>query len=234
MRPGRFALSLTLLVSMSLAACAQTEGLERARERMVREQIEGRGVRDPRVLEAMRRVPRHLFLGASSESLAYADTPLPTEAGQTISQPYIVAVMTEYARPEKEHRVLEVGTGSGYQAAILSLLVKQVYTVELLPSLARQAAERLKRLGYTNVEVRQGDGWRGWPEHAPYDAILVTAAAAEMPAELVRQLKPGGRMVIPIGGSGDQDLVVVEKDAGGRVKSRPVMGVRFVPLVKPE
>lgn len=219
---------------MSLAACAQTDDLERARDRMVREQIEGRGIRSPRVLEAMRRVPRHLFLDASVGLLAYADTPLPTEAGQTISQPYIVAVMTEYARPEKEHRVLEVGTGSGYQAAILSLLVKQVYTIELLPSLARQAAERLKRLGYKNIEVRQGDGWRGWPERGPYDAILVTAAASEIPAELVRQLKPGGRMIIPIGGSGDQDLFVVEKDAGGGVKSRPVMGVRFVPLVKPK
>lgn len=232
-RPRYFALAVVLMGTVSLAACAQTDSFQEARERMVREQIAERGVKDARVLDAMRRVPRHLFVHPSFEELAYADTPLPTQAGQTISQPYIVALMTEYARPAAGHRVLEVGTGSGYQAAVLSLLVKQVYSIELLAPLAKEAAERLKRLGYGNVEVRQGDGWRGWAEHAPYDAILVTAAAPELPAELVRQLKPGGRMIIPTGGLGAQDLQVVEKDSDGRIKVRTMLPVRFVPLVKP-
>ncbi len=233
LRPRYFALAVVLMSTVSLAACAQTGTYREARERMVREQIAERGVKEARVLEAMRRVPRHLFVHPSFEELAYADSPLPTQAGQTISQPYIVALMTEYARPAADHRVLEVGTGSGYQAAVLSLLVKQVYSIELLAPLAKEAAERLKRLGYNNVEVRQGDGWRGWAEHAPYDAILVTAAAPELPAELIRQLKPGGRMIIPTGGPGAQDLQIVEKDSKGGVRVRSTIPVRFVPLVKP-
>jgi protein-L-isoaspartate(D-aspartate) O-methyltransferase len=245
----RLIVPLVLLAGLA-AACRQASGLpgqterqaaqqqrdsyQEARERMVRNQIEARGVEHARVLEAMRRVPRHLFVSLELADLAYQDTPLPIEESQTISQPYIVALMTELARPDKDHTVLEIGTGSGYQAAVLSLVVKQVYSVELVPLLARTAAERLKVLGYHNVEVRQGDGYKGWAEHAPYDAILVTAAPEEIPQELVRQLKPGGRMVIPTGPLGDQDLQVVEKDARGKVSVRSVLPVRFVPLVKPK
>ncbi len=225
--------ALLALATLGAQACPpRDETPEQARERMVREQIEERGVRDPRVLDAMRRAPRHRFVKPELAARAYEDTPLPTAAGQTISQPYIVAFMTEQLRPRKEHVALEVGTGSGYQAAVLSLLVSKVYTIELIPELARTAAERLKRLGYQNVEVRQGDGYAGWPEHAPYDLIIVTAAPEAIPADLVEQLKPGGRMVIPTGPRDSQELRVVEKDEQGRIKVRSVLPVAFVPLVR--
>ena len=234
-RPRRPALwaALLALASISAPACpARDQTPEQARARMVREQIEERGVREPRVLEAMRQVPRHLFLKPSLAGRAYADRPLPTAAGQTISQPYIVAFMTEQLQPEKQHVALEVGTGSGYQTAVLSLLVSQVYSIEIVPPLARSAAQRLKELGYDNVEVRQGDGNRGWPEHAPYDLIIVTAAPAEIPPALLDQLKPGGRMVIPTGPSGNQHLRLVEKDRQGRYHVRSVLPVSFVPMVR--
>ena len=233
---------LTLGLATSGAQCqpgpvaaeqSQQSDLDQARNRMVDEQIKARGIKDARVLDAMRSVPRHEFVPEAYRTQAYADSPLPTSSGQTISQPYIVALMTELADPRPEHRVLEVGTGSGYQAAILSRLVRDVYTVELLPELAKTAAQRLERLGFRNVRVREGDGYVGWAEHAPFDAILVTAGAREVPKPLVEQLKPGGKMIIPVDSSaGDQTLQVLEKAANGTVRVRDVIPVRFVPLVR--
>lgn len=210
---------------------AQRIDFEQARKRMVQEQIQGQGIRNFRVLEAMNAVPRHEFVPDAYQGLAYADTALPTSEGQTISQPYIVALMTELADPKPEHRVLEIGTGSGYQAAVLARLVREVYTIEILPELARAAAQRLERLGFKNVHVREGDGYQGWPEHAAFDSILVTAGATEIPKPLVEQLKPGGHMVIPVGDASlNQALQVVEKDGRGVVRVRDVVPVRFVPL----
>lgn len=195
----------------------------------------GRAALDRRVMEAMAKVPRHAFVPDHLQLSAYANRPLPIGHGQTISQPYIVALMTDLIRPRPEHMVLEVGTGSGYQAAILACLVKQVYSLEIITALAEQARERLQRLGYSNVAVRAGDGHGGWPEHAPYDAILVTAAAAAVPPALVEQLKPGGTLVIPVGNRfTGQDLRVVSKDEQGRVREKNVLPVIFVPLVDGE
>jgi protein-L-isoaspartate(D-aspartate) O-methyltransferase len=186
---------------------------------------------DPSVLKAMREVPRHELVPDSVRGSAYEDRPLPIGHRQTISQPYIVALMTSLARPANDDVVLEVGTGSGYQAAVLSRLVDHVYSIEIVEPLARQAAAQLKALGYDNITVRQGDGYKGWPEHAPFDAIVVTAGASHIPPPLVEQLKPGGRMVIPVGERlSTQDLVLVEKDGDGRVRSRTLLPVRFVPL----
>jgi len=205
----------------------------RARQAMVADQIAARGVADPRVLEAMRAVPRHEFVPDAVRGDAYWDSPLPIGHGQTISQPYIVALMTELARPAPGDRALEVGTGSGYQAAVLSRVVARVYSIERLEPLATAAAATLRRLRCDNVTVRQGDGYAGWPEEAPFDLILVTAAPEEVPAALLAQLKPGGRMVVPVGPVHDvQDLRMIEKDQAGRVKTRSVIPVRFVPLVK--
>ncbi len=204
-----------------------------ARLAMVADQIEARGIRDLRVLAAMRQVPRHLFVPESERRYAYQDYPLPIGFNQTISQPYIVALMTELARPAPADRALEIGTGSGYQAAVLSLLVSTVFTIELVESLATDARERLSRLGYANVSARQGDGYAGWPEQAPFDIIMVTAAPESVPEPLVAQLKPGGRMVIPVGPVSDvQDLILIEKDASGRATSKSVIPVRFVPLIR--
>ena len=184
------------------------------------------------VLAAMRQVPRHELVPAEVRNVAYEDRPLPIGYGQTISQPYIVALMTSLAKPAKDHVVLEVGTGSGYQAAVLSPLVARVYSIEIVEPLAKSAAERLNALGYTNVTVRQGDGYKGWPEHGPFDSIVVTAGAKEIPPPLVEQLKPGGRMIIPVGErSSMQELTMVEKDDHGRVHTtRQLLPVRFVPL----
>jgi protein-L-isoaspartate(D-aspartate) O-methyltransferase len=199
-----------------------------AREHMVREQIERRGVRDPRVLLAMATVPRHLFVPEESMKQAYDDGPLPIEEGQTISQPYIVAFMTEAIRPRPTDRVLEVGTGSGYQAAVLATLVAEVFSIEIHPALMKTAQRRLADLGFTNVTLRTGDGYRGWPEAAPFDAIIVTAATPAVPQPLVDQLKPGGRMVLPVG-SGDQELVRIVRSPRG-VEREPLLPVRFVPM----
>jgi protein-L-isoaspartate(D-aspartate) O-methyltransferase len=203
--------------------------MARKRRHMVETQIERRGVADARVLEAMRTVERHHFVPDEAESHAYEDTPLRIGHGQTISQPYIVALMTEVIAPGREDRVLEIGTGSGYQAAVLSLLVAKVYTIEIVEALGVTARERLERLGYDNVEVRIGDGYLGWPEEAPFDKIIVTAAPEKIPPKLIEQLADGGRMVLPVG-SGYQELVLVEKD-GGKVRQRVVTAVRFVPMV---
>ncbi len=200
---------------------------------MVAEQIAARGVRDARVLTAMREVPRHLFVPERDRANAYVDAPLGLGYGQTISQPYIVALMTELARPRRADRALEIGTGSGYQAAVLSRLVDHVFSVELIAELAGTARVRLTALGYRNVTVRQGDGYLGWPDQAPFDIIIVTAAPDDIPPALVAQLRAGGRLVIPIGPVGAvQDLVVVEKDAAGTVTKRTIIPVRFVPMVK--
>lgn len=205
----------------------------RARLAMVADQIAARGVTDARVLEAMRSVPRHEFVPAAIREDAYVDTPLSIGYGQTISQPYIVALMTELARPSPADRALEVGTGSGYQAAVLSRLVARVFSIELVDPLARSAAATLQRLGYGNVTVRNGDGYDGWPEEAPFDIILVTAAPEEVPAALVAQLRPGGRLIVPVGRMADvQDLQVIQKDVAGRTTTRSVIPVRFVPLIR--
>ena len=204
---------------------------EQARMRMVASQIAARDIRDPRVLEAMRRVPRHLFVPADLVRHAYEDRPLPIGNGQTISQPYIVALMTELARPAPSDRALEIGTGSGYQAAVLARLVSRLFTIELEEELARQADQRLRALEYTNVTVRHGDGYAGWSDEAPFDIILVTAAPEHVPPALVEQLAPNGRMVIPIGAEFDtQELTVVRKGPSGTVTTEHVLPVRFVPL----
>ncbi|MCK5322594.1 MAG: protein-L-isoaspartate(D-aspartate) O-methyltransferase [Desulfobulbaceae bacterium] len=186
---------------------------------------------DPAVMSAMVHVPRHEFVPASYRGSAYENRPLPIGHGQTISQPYIVAIMSDLLNIKKEDQVLEIGTGSGYQAAILGELAKKVFTIEIVKPLAEQAAKRLKRLGYDNVEVRQGDGYYGWEEHAPFDAVIVTAAASHIPPPLIRQLKPGGRMMIPVGTRFMvQQLVLVEKNNRGKVTTRQLLPVMFVPL----
>jgi protein-L-isoaspartate(D-aspartate) O-methyltransferase len=193
--------------------------------------LTGRNRLDPRVMAAMGKVSREAFVPPDLARYAYDNGPLPIGHGQTISQPYIVALMTDLLQPEPDHVVLEVGTGSGYQAAVISLLVKQVYTLERIPELGRASAERLKSLGYRNIECLTGNGYDGCPEHAPYDGIIVTAAATHIPPALIGQLRPGGRLVIPVGPPGMyQDLILVEKDAGGEVSTRNILGVAFVPL----
>lgn len=198
------------------------------RAEMVRSQIATRDIRDQRVLEAMREVPRHRFVPLDYRDRAYLDRPLPIGLRQTISQPYIVAVMTELLRPKSTDRVLEIGTGSGYQAAVISRLVAKVYTIEIVPELAERAAKTLAELGYTNVEVSSGDGYRGIPSEAPFDGILVTAAPDEIPQPLIEQLAVGGRMVIPVGNF-YQQLTVIEKTEDG-IRKRIVFPVRFVPM----
>jgi protein-L-isoaspartate(D-aspartate) O-methyltransferase len=193
----------------------------------------GRSALAPNVSAAMRKVPRHRFVPGDLANEAYADRPLPIGSGQTISQPFIVALMTELAEPKKGDVVLEVGTGSGYQAAVLAECVARVYTIEIVRSLGERAATVLRELGYTNIETRIGDGYAGWPDAAPFDAILVTAAPDHVPQPLVDQLKPGGRMVIPVGPQvGGQDLMVLEKSLDGRTINRNTLPVRFVPLTR--
>lgn len=199
------------------------------RERMVQEQITARGVNDPRVLEAMASVPRHRFVAPADAKLAYDDHPIPIGHGQTISQPYIVASMSELARVEPGDRVLEIGTGSGYQAAVLAAMGADVYSLEIVPALGAQARALLQELGYP-VHLRVGDGYEGWPEAAPFDAILLTAAPPTIPQPLLDQLAPGGRLVAPEGDSHQQRLVLVEKAEDGSTERRVVYGVRFVPM----
>jgi protein-L-isoaspartate(D-aspartate) O-methyltransferase len=208
---------------------------ETARESMVREQIAARGIRDVRVLEAMSRVPRHLFVPEAESERAYVDAPVPIGQGQTISQPYIVALMTELVRPQSSDRVLEVGTGSGYQAAVIARLVAHVYTIELEEALGRRAEALLAEQKYANVTVRVGDGHGGWPEHAPFDIVIVTAAPEHVPQPLIDQLKPGGRLIVPVGPRFTvQQLQLIEKDAAGEVHTRNVSPVMFVPLRRPQ
>jgi protein-L-isoaspartate(D-aspartate) O-methyltransferase len=203
-----------------------------ARGRMIREQIVARGVSDPRVLAALGRVPRHEFVPAAQRKEAYEDWPLPIGHGQTISQPYIVAFMTAALAPRPTDRVLEIGTGSGYQAAVISELVAEVYSIEIVEPLAQRAGADLQRLGYGKVRVRAGDGHLGWPEAAPFDAILVTCAPEQVPPALVEQLKVGGRMIIPVGSQwGAQELYLLRKTPRG-LEKQAVLPVRFVPMVR--
>jgi protein-L-isoaspartate(D-aspartate) O-methyltransferase len=206
---------------------------ERVEERtaMVRYQVEARQVTDRRVLEAMRTVPRHAFVPREEQANAYTDGPLPIGQGQTISQPYIVAFMTEALRLDPNSVVLEIGTGSGYQAAVAAEIAKAVYTIEIVELLARSSAELLKTLGYENVHVKAGDGYYGWPENGPFDAIIGTAAARRIPPPLVEQLKEGGRMILPVSGeSGFQYLILLTKDSRGELHQEKVMPVLFVPM----
>ena len=205
-----------------------------ARETMVREQIAGRGIRDPRVLAALREVPRHSFVPEPERPRAYDDGPVSIGQGQTISQPYIVALMTELLRPQPADRVLEVGTGSGYQAAVLARLVGHVYTIELEETLATSATALLRELKYENITVRRGDGHAGWPEHAPFDIVIVTAAPEQIPQPLIEQLRPGGRLIVPVGPRFTvQQLLLIEKDAAGAIRTRDIAAVMFVPLRRP-
>ncbi len=221
-----------MAAALAARPLAGADPWEAERAAMVRQQIESRGVRHTGVLRAMREVPRHLFVPEKYRALAYQDTPLPIELGQTISQPYIVGLMTELVEPAPHLRVLEIGTGSGYQAAVLARLVRQVYTIEILPELAKTARSRLEHLGFRNVIVREGDGYLGWPEQAPFDRIILTAAPPKIPRALLDQLKPGGKLVAPEGVSQwAQDLVVIEKAADGKLTRRVVAPVRFVPMV---
>lgn len=208
---------------------SQDSTYDRERKEMVEFQIRRRGVKDRKVLKAMLKVPRHLFVPEQMKELAYGDEPLPIGEGQTISQPYIVAYMTEALRLRGRERVLEIGTGSGYQTAILAEIVREVYTVELIPELSARARAVLEKFGYRNIQFRVGDGTLGWPEHAPYDAILVSAAPASVPPALVEQLKTGGQMIIPVG-TDFQELVLVTRKETGWDEQR-LIGVRFVPLI---
>ena len=224
----------SMLALPVLVPALDEAALTQARQQMVERQLAGHDITDARVLWAMGKVRRHLFVRPSLRDETYEDHALPIAEGQTISQPYIVALMTQLLELKGPERVLEVGTGSGYQAAILAELTRQVYTIEILPALAQTAAALLSVLGYTNVEVRAGDGYRGWPEQAPFDAIIVTAGATHIPTALMEQLKEGGRLVIPVGASSaTQELLYARKERG-RLVTRVVAPVRFVPLVEPK
>ena len=209
------------------------DGFEDARQAMVARQLQRRDITDPRVLIAMGTVPRHRFVPAALASRAYGDYPLPIGEDQTISQPYIVALMTQWAQVAPGDKVLEVGTGSGYQAAVLAELTEQVFSIEIRQELTRQAAARLKDLGYARVKVRAGDGYQGWPEAAPFDAILVTAAAPRVPPALTAQLKEGGRLVIPLGPPGGAQTLMRYRRVKGQLVEEASLAVRFVPLVRP-
>ena len=229
-------LAAALAASITAAPAADSEFAARRRamvEEITSERYGLRGRFDASVKEAMARVPRHLYVPQAQQPYAYENRPLPIGHGQTISQPYIVALMTDLLQLRKDDRVLEIGTGSGYQAAVLAELVRSVYTIEIVEPLAVEARERLARLGYRNVEVRLGDGYQGWELHAPFDAIMVTAGADEVPPPLLRQLRPGGRMVIPVGPAHSiQYLTLIEKQADGSIRSRRVAPVRFVPFTR--
>jgi protein-L-isoaspartate(D-aspartate) O-methyltransferase len=231
-----FLAGLMLLTSLGagVGAARSPDGFEDARQAMVARQLQRRDITDPRVLIAMGTVPRHRFVPAAQVPRAYGDYPLPIGEDQTISQPYIVALMTQWAEVAPGDKVLEVGTGSGYQAAVLAELTGKVFSIEIRPDLARQAAARLQDLGYGRVQVRSGDGYQGWPEAAPFDAILVTAAAPRVPPALTAQLKEGGRLVIPLGPSGGAQTLMRYRLVQGKLVEEASLPVRFVPLVRPE
>jgi protein-L-isoaspartate(D-aspartate) O-methyltransferase len=227
------AILLTIMVFQSINAAATQAGEEefdRQRQQMVAQQLRARGISDARVLKAMQSVPRHLFVPEELRILAYADTPLPIGHGQTISQPYIVALMSELLAVEPGRRVLEIGTGSGYQAAILAEMGAVVFTIEIIPQLGDLARETLQGLGYENIRLKIGDGYLGWPEAAPFDAIIVTCAPERIPKPLKTQLAEGGRMVIPVGEKDDQRLLLLTQK-GGEIQEEKIVEVRFVPMV---
>jgi protein-L-isoaspartate(D-aspartate) O-methyltransferase len=236
-------IAVALLLTLAGASGAAVEPFASARQHMADEiaalaretrEAVGKPAFDQRVMDVIARVPRHEFVPPDQVASAYLNRPLPIGHGQTISQPYIVALMTDLARVQADHKVLEVGTGSGYQAAVMAHLAKAVYTIEVIEPLGTQAARRLRAMGYDNVEVRVGDGYHGWEAHAPYDAILVTAAVSHIPPPLLRQLKAGGRMVIPVGAAFMvQHLMLVEKRLDGGVSTRQILPVQFVPLTGP-
>jgi len=229
----KYSIAIVILISF-FSKCEQGDQFTTARDQMVRDQIVARGVSDSAVLSAMQKVPRHQFVSPELMRYAYDDNPLPIGSEQTISQPYIVAFMTELIKPQKGQKILEVGTGSGYQAAVLAEIVDSVYSIEILPELAESAERRLKQMGYRNINVRCGDGYAGWPEASPFDAILVTAAAEEIPQPLIEQLKDGGVMVIPVGPMMSIQALTVIKKQGRDIKKETVLPVRFVPLIRSE
>ena len=228
---SRILTAIWLMIVIPIAAVSQDYDAER--RNMVNQQILNRGIRNPRVLEAMRSVKRHRFVPEQYQHMAYSDRPLPIGHKQTISQPYIVALMTDYLNLKAGEKVLEIGTGSGYQAAVLAEMSDEVYSVEIVEALAHRARNTLNELGYDNVHIHIGDGYKGWQEHAPYDAIIVTASPTDIPPPLKAQLAEGGRMVIPVGGPVFQKLVLLRKK-DGKLKQTDVTSVRFVPMINEE
>ncbi|RLD60589.1 MAG: protein-L-isoaspartate O-methyltransferase [Bacteroidetes bacterium] len=221
---------ILLIMSLNMTLCnSNSQDYEKLREKMVRNQIEKRGVSDKKVLAALNSVERHLFVPKEYINNAYEDSPLPIGEGQTISQPYIVAFMTEILKLDKTKKILEIGTGSGYQAAVLAEVASKVYTIELIESLGKKAKTLLKKLNYNNVEVKIGDGYQGWEEHAPFDAIIVTCSPTHIPEKLKEQLAEGGLMIIPVGPRFSQELILLKKK-NGKIKQTDVIAVRFVPM----
>lgn len=223
-------ISFLLLILFVSVCVPQEDNFRGLREQMVRTQLEARGIDDEKVLNAFRNVERHRFVLPRYVSMAYRDSPLPIEEGQTISQPYIVAYMTETLNLEKDDKVLEIGTGSGYQAAILAEIVDSVYTIEIFEKLGKKSRELFDELGYDNIHSKIGDGYKGWPKHAPFDAIIVTAAPSNIPEPLKEQLAEGGRMIIPVGGDAVQELVLLRK-RNGKIRQQSKLPVRFVPMI---
>ncbi|MBN1293067.1 MAG: protein-L-isoaspartate(D-aspartate) O-methyltransferase [Candidatus Latescibacteria bacterium] len=224
---------MIIIPVLPFLACAQNQpNFTLQRQRMVEQQIKARGVHNTEVLDAMLKVPRHRFVPESYRARSYDDNPLPIGEGQTISQPYIVAFMTEALEVNKSDRILEIGTGSGYQAAVLAELAAEVYTIELITELGERAIQILNDLNYKNIHVKIGDGFKGWPEEAPFDAVIITAAPEEIPSVLVEQLKDGGRMIVPVGPVGGVQNLILGKKKAGRLETRDVLPVRFVPMVR--
>lgn len=221
-----------ILLCITLLFAFQEDAFRKDREEMVVQTIEKRGVKDQAVLKSMKTVKRHLFVPENNVANAYDDRPLPIGYGQTISQPFIVAYMTEVINPKPEYKVLEIGTGSGYQAAVLAEIVKEVYTIEIIPELGNAAAARLKKLGYANVNVNVTDGYFGWAEHGPYDAIVVTAAAEFVPPPLIEQLKDGGKIVIPVGSPFMNQMLMLIEKKGKKITTKSLMPVIFVPFTR--
>lgn len=227
-----FEVVIIVIISLSTFFVRGQINYQELREKMIREQLMARQITDPATLQAMRLVPRHEFVPTDMQVYAYSDSPLPIGLKQTISQPYIVAYMTQILKLKDDYRVLEVGTGSGYQAAVLGQIVDSVFTIEIIEELAERAKNKLSELGYNNIQVKAGDGYLGWPEKGPFDAIIVTAGAEEIPNALQHQLKEGGRMIIPVGPhNGVRQLVLITKKQG-KFKYKEVMAVRFVPLTR--
>jgi protein-L-isoaspartate(D-aspartate) O-methyltransferase len=224
--------SFSILLTVWVSLITMVQNYDSLRNDMVRMQLEARGISHQHTLEAMRKVERHLFVPTQYEKQAYNDHPLPIGYNQTISQPYIVASMTQLLEPRKDDRVLEIGTGSGYQAAVLAEIVKEVYTIEIVEELGERTKERMQRMGYNNVKVIIGDGYKGFEEKAPFDAIIVTAASKHIPPPLIKQLKEGGRMIIPVGSPSEVQTLVLLKKRKGKITKSKLIPVRFVPLTR--
>ncbi|MBW2183781.1 MAG: protein-L-isoaspartate(D-aspartate) O-methyltransferase [Deltaproteobacteria bacterium] len=223
--------SLLFAITLSSPILGQEDPFRKAREKMVKYDLKGRDIRDEKVLSVMGKVKRHLFVNKDLWNVAYNDHPLRIGEGQTISQPYIVALMTQCLSLKPDDKVLEIGTGSGYQAAVLAEIVDQVYSIEIKEKLAKKASDKLKDLGYKNIKVKQGDGYLGWPQHAPFDAVIVTCAANHIPPALVEQLKEGGRLIMPVGSTSFHQTLTLITKVKGKKKVEHISGVRFVPMV---